>query len=173
MINLAVNARDAMVQGGTLEISSANISRAASGNLGHDLIKRDEYVMVEIRDTGKGKILLVEDEEAVRMFAARALHNKGYTVLEADCGEAALECFNDQNGDIDLLVSDVVMPQMDGPTLVREVRAQRPDLKVIFISGYAEDAFRRNLDPDSDFELLSKPFSLKQLTGRVKDVIGG
>ena len=59
--------------------------------------------------TGKGKILLVEDEEAVRMFAARALHNKGYTVLEADCGEAALECFKDQNGDIDLLVSDVVL----------------------------------------------------------------
>ena len=123
--------------------------------------------------TGKGKILLVEDEEAVRMFAARALRNKGYTVLEADCGEAALACFNEQNGDIDLLVSDVVMPQMDGPTLVREVRLKRPDLKVIFISGYAEDAFRKNLDPDREFELLPKPFSLKQLAGRIKDVIGG
>lgn len=95
------------------------------------------------------------------------------TVLEADCGEAALACFNEQNGDIDFLVSDVVMPQMDGPTLVREVRLKRPDLKVIFISGYAEDAFRKNLDPDSEFELLPKLFSLKQLAGRVKDVIGG
>lgn len=122
--------------------------------------------------TGKGKILLVEDEEAVRMFASRALRNKGYTVLEADCGESALEKFNQEGGDIDLLVSDVVMPQMDGPTLVREVRKQRPDLKVIFISGYAEEAFRKNLDPDSEFELLPKPFSLKQLAGRVKDVIG-
>lgn len=93
-------------------------------------------------------------------------------MLEADCGESALEKFNQEGGDIDLLVSDVVMPQMDGPTLVREVRKQRPDLKVIFISGYAEEAFRKNLDPDSEFELLPKPFSLKQLAGRVKDVIG-
>ncbi len=107
------------------------------------------------------------------MFAARALRNKGYTVLEADCGEAALEQFHDEKGEIDLLVSDVVMPQMDGPTLIREVRKQRPELKVIFISGYAEEAFRKNLDPGSEFELLPKPFSLKQLASRVKDVIGG
>jgi two-component system, cell cycle sensor histidine kinase and response regulator CckA len=262
VINLAVNARDAMTEGGVLHISTSNVSWQESRDLGNDLIKADEYIKVQVRDTGKGikkedmgrifepffttkqagtgagsgtglglstvfgivkqtggyifpesdtdigttfsiylpryvptaddvaaanpdsdderpkdltgkgKILLVEDEEAVRMFAARALRNKGYTVLEADCGEAALAQFNEHNGDIDLLVSDVVMPQMDGPTLIREVRKQRPDLKVIFISGYAEEAFRRNLDPDSEFELLPKPFSLKQLAGRVKAVIG-
>ena len=83
-----------------------------------------------------------------------------------------MKVFEGSEEAIDLMISDVVMPNMDGPTLIREVRKQQPDLKVIFISGYAEDAFRKNLDPGSEFELLPKPFSLKQLAGKVKDVIG-
>jgi two-component system cell cycle sensor histidine kinase/response regulator CckA len=121
--------------------------------------------------TGKGTILLVEDEDAVRIFAARALRNKGYDVLEAASGEAALELVADQDTAFDLLVSDVVMPEMDGPTLLRHFRQERPDLKVILISGYAEDAFRRNLDGTAGVNFLPKPFSLKQLAAKVKDVM--
>jgi len=123
--------------------------------------------------TGKGTILLVEDEDAVRVFAARALKNKGYTVLEASGGHAALEQMQKHGGKIDVLVSDVVMPNMDGPTLVKHVRDSRPDIKVIFISGYAEDAFRKTLDRDADINFLPKPFSLKQLAGIVKQVMTG
>ena len=268
IINLAVNARDAMPEGGRLIISTRNISGADEVASSHELMPAGNYVLIEVEDTGKGissgdlgrifepffttkqpssstqgaaasgtglglstvfgiikqsngfifpeselgrgtifriflpryerdaetaeadgkqageeaaapadltgkgSILLVEDEEAVRVFAARALRNKGYHVIEADSGESALEELENLDGDVDLLISDVVMPQMDGPTLVREVRRERPDLKVIFISGYAEDAFRKTLDPDAEFILLPKPFSLKQLAGKVKEVIG-
>src|SRR3990170_4332560 len=110
--------------------------------------------------TGIGTVLLVEDEDAVRVFGARALRNKGYDVLEARSGESALEIINDKSKTIDLLITDVVMPHMDGPTLIREVRARRPDMKVIFISGYAEDSFRRRLDETADIHFLPKPFSL-------------
>ncbi|HYM33311.1 MAG TPA: response regulator, partial [Candidatus Cybelea sp.] len=122
--------------------------------------------------TGKGTVLLVEDEDAVRIFAARALRNKGYMVIEAASGEAALSQVEKHSGGIDVLVSDVVMPNMDGPTLAKKVHASRPDMKIIFISGYAEEAFRRNLDPNLEIEFLPKPFSLKQLAGKVKDVLG-
>ena len=122
--------------------------------------------------TGKGTILLVEDEDPVRLFAARALENKGYTVLQADCGEAALEVAHEHEGVIDLLISDVVMPIMDGPTLVKEILGEMPDLKVIFISGYAEDAFRKDLDFDvSKIDFLPKPFSLKEIATKVKEVL--
>ncbi len=121
--------------------------------------------------TGIGTVLLVEDEDGVRAFSARALRNKGYEVLEARSGDAALDLLNRQNGPIDLLITDVVMPKVDGPTLVRKVREQRPDLKVIFISGYTEDAFRRKLVQDTGIHFLPKPFSLKQLAGKVKEVM--
>ena len=257
IINLAVNARDAMADGGTLEVKTRNVGRAEVAALRNDLLRPDDYVLVEVADSGKGikkedlgrifepffttkgpgagtglglstvfgivkqtggyvfphsevgagttfsiylpvhernaqveaevdeedaesgpdltgigTLLLVEDEDAVRMFAVRALRNKGYTVLEAESGEAALEVFEEHGGDIDLLISDVVMPNMDGPTLMREIHKERPELKVIFISGYAEDAFRKNLDPGAEFELLPKPFSLKQLAAKVKEVLG-
>ena len=116
-------------------------------------------------------LLLVEDEDAVRMFSARALRNKGYTVLEAPSGEAAMEVLGNGENQIDLLITDVVMPQMDGPSLIREVRERRPDIKVICISGYAEDAFRKKLDKSSDIHFLPKPFSLNQLAGTVKKVM--
>ncbi len=124
-----------------------------------------------IDQSGSGTLLLVEDEDAVRAFSARALRSKGYDVLEARSGEAALELLDEQQKPIDLLITDVVMPRIDGPTLVREVRGQRPDLKVIFISGYAEDAFRKRLDQGAGIHFLPKPFSLKQLAGKVKEVM--
>ena len=127
----------------------------------------------ERRDlTGAGTLMLVEDEDAVRAFSARALRNKGYNVLEANSGETALAMLNGELEPIDLLVTDVVMPNLDGPSLVKEVRAERPELKVIFISGYAEDSFRKRLDEDAGIHFLPKPFSLKQLAGKVKEVLG-
>jgi two-component system cell cycle sensor histidine kinase/response regulator CckA len=259
IINLAVNARDAMSGGGVLTIRTANVMAADVPALGHALMPSADYVLIEVTDTGhgiakenlgkifepffttkevgagtglglstvygivkqtggfifptsdagkgatfsiylprhvatgaeaaaagegterdtgrdltgKGTILLVEDEDAVRIFAARALRNKGYTVLEAASGEAALEIVTRHEGVIDLLISDVVMPNMDGPTLIKHARKHRQDMKIIFISGYAEDAFRRNLDRDEPFSFLPKPFSLKQLAGKVKEAIGG
>ncbi|MEI9933055.1 MAG: response regulator [Rhizomicrobium sp.] len=85
--------------------------------------------------TGQDTILLVEDEDAVRSFAARALRLRGYEVLEASGGEEALDIVRDHKDKIHLLVTDVVMPNMDGPTLVRAVKKLRPDMAVIFMSA--------------------------------------
>jgi two-component system cell cycle sensor histidine kinase/response regulator CckA len=123
--------------------------------------------------TGNAVVLLVEDEDAVRAFASRALMSRGYKVHEASSGAEAIEIYAELGSQIDLVVSDVVMPEMDGPTLFRELRKQRPELKFIFMSGYAEDAFARNL-PESErqgFGFLPKPFSLKQLATAVKDAL--
>src|SRR5258705_243646 len=121
--------------------------------------------------TGVGTVLLVEDEDPVRLFSARALRNKGYKVIEAKSGEAALEVIPRATETIDLLITDVVMPRMDGPGLIREVRETHPDMKVIFISGYTEDSFRKRLDSDAEIHFLPKPFSLKQLASKVKEVM--
>jgi two-component system cell cycle sensor histidine kinase/response regulator CckA len=123
--------------------------------------------------TGQDTILLVEDEEAVRSFAARALRMRGYEVLEASGGEEALDIVKRREGAIHLLVTDVVMPNMDGPTLVRAVKKHRPEIAVIFMSGYAEDTFRRNDEKAEDLHFLPKPFGLKQLAAKVKDVLSG
>jgi len=123
--------------------------------------------------TGAGTILLVEDEAAVRMFSARALRNKGYTILEATNGEEALEVINATEAKIDMIVTDVMMPGMDGHTLVQFVRQEMPDVKVIFISGFAENVIPGGITPESDFEFLPKPFSLKDLATKVKDVLAG
>jgi two-component system cell cycle sensor histidine kinase/response regulator CckA len=255
IMNLAVNARDAMPKGGALTIRTANISERESLDLKDLGLERGEYVMCEVRDTGcgispehmrkifdpffstkevgkgtglglstvygivkqtggsigvesrvgegtsfkiylprhveteeelkalKGKaasagramdltgaarVLLVEDEDAVRSFASRALTTRGYTVLEATSGVEALEIMDREEGKIDLVVSDVVMPEMDGPTLLRHLRERRPDIRVIFMSGYAEEAFRNNLGADEDFIFLPKPFTLKTLAETVK-----
>lgn len=121
--------------------------------------------------TGVETIMLVEDEDPVRLFGARALRNKGYKVIEARNGEAALQLLSDKSEEIDLLITDVVMPGMDGPTLVRKVREDRPGLRVICISGYSEDALRQRIEQDTNIHFLPKPFSLKQLAGTVKDVL--
>ena len=259
IINLAVNARDAMTGGGTLTIRTANVSRTAALRRGAEIMPAGNYVLIEVADTGIGipkenlqrifepffstkevgsgtglglstvygivkqtggfifvdsepgcgaifqiylprhqstentlsaraeaaeaaasrdltgigTVMLVEDEDPVRIFGARALRNKGYKVLEAKSGESALDLIRAAGEKIDLLITDVVMPRMDGPALVREVREMHPDMKVIFISGYTEDSFRQRLDSDSEIHFLPKPFSLKQLAGKVKEVISG
>jgi two-component system, cell cycle sensor histidine kinase and response regulator CckA len=257
IINLAVNARDAMPAGGTLSIRTANINQDQELWRGHELMPAGEYVLIEVADTGvgipkenlarvfdpffstkelgsgtglglstvygivkqtggfifvssepgrgatfqiylpryravdgmpssradvaeativrdltgQGTILLVEDDDPVRIFSARALRNKGYEVVEAKSGEAALALIRGAEKDIDLVITDVVMPRMDGPRLVREVREIYPQMKVIFISGYTEDAFRQRLDSDGGIDFLPKPFSLKQLATKVREVI--
>jgi two-component system, cell cycle sensor histidine kinase and response regulator CckA len=118
--------------------------------------------------TGHGTILLVEDEEAVRAFGARALASRGYTVLQAASGGEALQIVEQNSGRIDLVVSDVVMPEMDGPTMLGELRKRGVNAKIIFVSGYAEEAFAKNLPEGEDFGFLPKPFSLKQLIEAVK-----
>jgi two-component system cell cycle sensor histidine kinase/response regulator CckA len=116
-------------------------------------------------------VLLVEDEEAVRRGGKRMLETRGYTVHEAGSGVEALEIMEELDGAVDIVVSDVVMPEMDGPTLLRELRKKYPDLKFIFVSGYAEDAFARNLPADAKFGFLPKPFSLKQLAVAVREML--
>lgn len=121
--------------------------------------------------SGSATVLLVEDEDAVRMGGVRALNSRGYTVHEASSGVEALEVFEALGGKVDIVVSDVVMPEMDGPTLLGELRKRQPDIKFVFVSGYAEDAFAKNLPADAHFGFLPKPFSLKQLATIVKDVL--
>jgi two-component system cell cycle sensor histidine kinase/response regulator CckA len=121
--------------------------------------------------TGRGLVLLVEDEDPVRSFAARALRLRGYTVIEAVSGEEALEILKDADLHVDMMLSDVIMPGLDGPAWVREARKTRPDAKVMFMSGYAEDAFVGGESGIPRSAFLPKPFTLNELTQKVKDVI--
>ncbi len=122
--------------------------------------------------TGSERILLVEDEDAVRTFSERALTNKGYEVVSAESGENALEVFDElENKHLDLIVTDVVMPGMDGPTLVQRMRQDSPNMKIIFMSGYTEDKLKDHMGDNIFF--LPKPFSLKQLAAKVKEVLEG
>ncbi|MGE5538290.1 MAG: PAS domain S-box protein [Gemmatimonas sp.] len=263
LINLVVNARDAMPNGGTLTVRTSNVTTGDATRRGTELIPPGNYVLIEVTDTGigippenlerifepffstkevgagtglglatvygivkqtggfiavdsrvgegstfaiylprhgqepegvarakgpgsgvaeeqaevrdltgAGTVLLVEDEDAVRLFASRALKNKGYAVIEAKNGEKAMEAIEKAGRRLDLLITDVVMPTMDGPTLVKAARLKFPDLKVIFISGYAEDSFREKVENEADIHFLPKPFSLLQLAGKVKQVLG-
>jgi two-component system cell cycle sensor histidine kinase/response regulator CckA len=253
LINLSVNARDAMPDGGKLTIKTKNIKADNIKALGHEVMPNKDFINISVEDTGTGipenivekifepffttkdvgegtglglatvygivkqsggfifldsvegkgttfnlylpattaaakkidmkamkkddaqikdltgreTILLVEDEAPVRMFASRALKNKGYEVLVAESGEDALEKIKEHIGVIDLMISDVVMPIMDGPTLAKHVREDWPEMKIIFISGYAEEAYRDEL---GTFEctFLAKPFTLTSLTETVK-----
>ena len=117
---------------------------------------------------GRGSILLVEDEDGVRGIAAQLLQSFGYSVIEASDGEKALEIIKQHAGSIDLLISDVVMPGMDGPALLREARPWLTKTRVMFISGYAERDLAKALEDDRDISFLPKPFTLKQLAERVK-----
>ena len=146
----AVTATPALVGGATPEQGK----RAASADL-----------------TGEGTILLVEDEEGLRQLNARGLTSRGYTVLEAGNGVEAIEVLEKSGRQVDLVVSDVVMPEMDGPTLLRELRTRNPTLKIIFVSGYSEDAFQKHLPADGQFAFLAKPFTLKQLVNVVKETL--
>ncbi|HET9616884.1 MAG TPA: response regulator [Pseudolabrys sp.] len=267
IVNLAVNARDAMPDGGKLTLRTANVEAKDSGSFGTKGMPSGDYVLVEVSDsgtgipqeiiekifepffttkevgkgtglglstvygivkqtggyiyadsepgrttfriflprhvpsaaekplaeapavagamtaadsmakaaadlTGEGKILLVEDEEGLRALNARGLASRGYTVLEASNGVEAIEVL-EREGHVDLVVSDVVMPEMDGPTLLKELRRRDPGLKVIFVSGYAEEAFAKNLPSNEQYAFLAKPFTLKQLVAEVKKTIAG
>jgi two-component system cell cycle sensor histidine kinase/response regulator CckA len=121
--------------------------------------------------TGQGTILLVEDEEGLRSLNARGLRSRGYSVIEASNGIEALEALEERDGAVDLVVSDVVMPEMDGPTLLKTMRGRNPDLKIIFVSGYAEDAFEKSLPANQQFAFLPKPFTLSQLVAAVKETM--
>ncbi|MGP9821778.1 cell cycle histidine kinase CckA [Salinarimonas sp. NSM] len=258
VINLAVNARDAMPDGGRLTIRTANVQAEEAARLERPGMPAADYVLIEVADTGTGippevmdkifepffttkeigkgtglglstvfgivkqsngfvyvdstpgegasfkvylprhvqtsaevaaarlgplarsnpdltghgVVLLVEDEDPVRAVNSRALKARGYTVLEAASGVEALEAIAGSEAPVDLVVSDVVMPEMDGPSLLRELRKTHPDLKVVFVSGYAEDAFKKNLPEGEDFAFLPKPFTLKQLVETVKETMG-
>ncbi|MEE2746503.1 MAG: response regulator [Pseudomonadota bacterium] len=261
IMNLGVNARDAMPGGGTISISSKLVSVEKSVQRGHDVIPAGEYIRLDVADTGSGiaqeniarvwdpffstkevgegtglglsmvygiirksrgyifvdsalgagttfeiylpafsaaevsatggkvskvgalevvededlsgeaTILLVEDEDAVRVFGSKALTNKGYRVLEAEDGEMALDVINEYNMPIDLVITDVMMPGMDGYTLVRLVQEELPEIKVILMSGYAEDIIPGEVESDDRINFLSKPFSLRELAGKVKKVL--
>jgi two-component system cell cycle sensor histidine kinase/response regulator CckA len=257
VINLAVNARDAMPEGGTLAIRTAHRSLEAPMAQGAETIPAGEWLTVDVRDTGSGidpehlarvfepffttkpigagtglglstvygivrqtggyvfveseldkgtaftiwlpahagpsevdtapeadrrapadltgvaTILLVEDEDPVRLFSARALRGKGYKVVEMRTGEAAVEFLESEREPIDLLITDVMMPGIDGPTLVTIAREHRPGLKVICISGYTEDALRQRIPSDAATQFLPKPFGLKQLAELVKQMLDG
>ncbi|HEY1632673.1 MAG TPA: ATP-binding protein [Rhizomicrobium sp.] len=252
IINLVVNARDAMPKGGSVTLRTANETVTAPSAFGSAIMPAGDYVRIEVADTGTGiakehlgkifdpffttkdvgqgtglglatvygivkqtggyiavdsekgrgtafriylprhkgealapeaeplvarditgqdTILLVEDEDAVRSFAARALKLRGYQVFEASGGEEALEIVKKNQDKIHLVITDVMMPNMDGPTMVRAVKRLRPDIQVIFMSGYAEETFRKNDEKAEDLHFLPKPFGLKQLAAKVKDVL--
>ena len=116
-------------------------------------------------------ILLVEDEGGLRRLNARALESRGYTVLQAANGIEAIASFDSHSGKIDLVLSDVVMPEMGGRALFDELRKRDPNVKIIFVSGYAGEALD-NLPEGQQYKFLAKPFSLKQLIGAVKETTG-
>ncbi|MFW2545123.1 ATP-binding protein [Primorskyibacter sp. 2E107] len=130
-------------------------------------VARPEPEARKLPEKGSGVVLLVEDEAPVRAFAARALRLRGYTVIEAETAEEALATLEDENLAVDIFVTDVVMPGMDGPSWVREARKTRPDVSVVFVSGYAEDAFGEGREEIPNSVFLPKPFSLTDLTETV------
>ena len=118
---------------------------------------------------GEGVVLLVEDEAPVRAFASRALRLRGYTVIEAENAEMALDILSDDALEIDVFVTDVIMPGMDGPTWVKKALEHRPDTRIIFVSGYAEESLAENQMRVPNSVFLPKPFSLNQLTNVVHE----
>ena len=119
--------------------------------------------------TGGGTVFLVEDEDPVRLFSARALRSKGYKVIEARNGEAALEIMSSEK--FDLLITDMVMPKVDGAAVVRAARIEHAGIPVICISGYAEESVLQEVEAIENVYFLPKPFSLKQLAGKVKEAL--
>ncbi|MDA8869836.1 ATP-binding protein [Rhizobiaceae bacterium] len=149
------------------EPTATDLAEAAAENAG----KKDKP-----RDlAGNATIVFVEDEDAVRAVGSRTLANRGYTVHEAENGEHALEIIQELGDAVDLVVSDVVMPEMDGPSLLAAVRKSGSQVPFIFASGFAEEAFEKNLAADElgKFGFLPKPYSLKHLATAVKEALDG
>jgi two-component system, cell cycle sensor histidine kinase and response regulator CckA len=157
---------------GADDVQVPHLPEAVAPAIAGAIAAADEVKRTAATDlTGEGTILLVEDEEGLRALNARGLASRGYTVIEASNGVEALEKLEKRGGQVDLVVSDVVMPEMDGPTLFKELRRRIPDVKVIFVSGYAEDAFEKSLPGNDRPAFLPKPFTLKQLVATVKDTM--
>lgn len=121
--------------------------------------------------TGSGTILLVEDEDSIRSFATKALQDKGYKVIAASSGVHALSILETLQENIDLIISDVVMPKIDGVEFIKRARENRKTIKVIFISGYAEDTLNNSIVQDKYTCFLQKPFTLRDLALKVKEII--
>ncbi len=143
------------------------VHKAAPGQSTRNITKAEPEPKEET--WGTGSILIVEDEDMVRAVAQRALERQGYTVETASDGEEALETIA-EGRPYDLVVSDVVMPNMDGPAMARKLRRQRPDLPILFMSGYAEEQLRESIDLDN-IGFLPKPFSVQQIAEAVGDVL--
>ena len=253
IVNLAVNARDAMPKGGTVTIQTFAVTKADVRDMGSDIMPVADYSAFSVSDTGtgippelltkifepffttkdvgkgtglglstvygivkqsggfifadskpgqgtrfviylpvhgegaeavaaapkpveaaqeswgSGTILLVEDEDMVRAVAERALTRNGYTVVTAANGEEGLEILEERQ-DFDMIVSDVVMPVMDGPAMVKEARKALPEIPVLFMSGYAEEQLRKSIDV-ANVAFLPKPFSVQQLSQAVRDTL--
>src|SRR5262245_49941769 len=159
---------------GADDVTAPQLPETTAPAIAGAILAADEVVRSAATDlTGQGTILLVEDEEGLRALNARGLQSRGYTVIEAGNGVEALEELARRDGRVDLVVSDVVMPEMDGPTLLKELKKRDPDIKIIFVSGYAEDAFDKSLPDHKQFNFLPKPFTLKQLVTAVKETMAG
>jgi CheY-like chemotaxis protein len=115
-------------------------------------------------------VLLVEDEEQVRRIICEVLEQQGYSVLTAANGEEALKIAEDARTDVQLLLTDVVMPQMSGPALAEQLSVLRPQLKVLYISGYTDDAIVRHGLLDEKLHFLQKPFDAASLARKVREV---
>lgn len=135
----------------------------------NNLLLREDSQFVDL--SGSETILVVEDEKSVIAVSSYALKNKGYTVLEADNGYSALDIIKQYEGKIDLIISDIVMPGIDGPEMIKQVHKLYPNIRVIFISGYTEHALIENIVNNKKVHFLSKPFSLKQLALKAKEVL--
>ena len=116
------------------------------------------------------RILFVEDEDSVRAFGIRALKKKGYNVVDSNSAENALEIL-EKDPDFDLLLTDMVLPGMSGAQLTNKVKEQIPQISVILASGYSEDIARKEVDNTNEFEFITKPYSLGDLTAKVFEVL--
>jgi len=145
---------------------------ANASDIEEEIVKAPVVVKKPADLTGQGNILFVEDESSVRLIAAKSLRKKGYKVVEAEDGEEAFELLEEADEPFDLMISDVVMPGMDGPTLLKKGRAMLGDARIVFISGYAEEEFSELLSEEPDVTFLPKPFTLAQLAEKVKAEIG-
>ena len=130
----------------------------------------DRGMSSSAKDNKKIRILFVEDEDSVRTFGIRALKKKGYDVTDCSCAEAALECI-EQDQNFNLLITDMVMPGMSGAELTKKIKEKIPDIKVILASGYSEEIVKQELDNFDDFDFITKPYSLGDLTAKVFDVL--